>query len=217
MTDFDQKPIHKIASSVADWVLRFIVINFLVIICSLGIITIFPALSAAFQLFDDYINKVETKLFKGFFSYFKEDIKKKLLYGLFFVALIAIGVVSSWYYTNLLREHNDVILWIGYIFVLSIVLLFALTMLYSLIVLTVYKPASLFTLIKQSLFLAGKFFLRTIVIIIIWIIPILMFLTIPTIIIFMIIGLSGPLFLQAKISQKTLNFIYEVGVEENEE
>ena len=217
MNDNSPKPLYQKISTLTDWIIRVIVINIMMIFCSLGIITIYAALLAGFKMFSDYTNKNETKLFKGFFKYFVDELPKKLLLGTVFAGIIVLGYFNSKYYIAELYANPNWFLWTGYIFTLGVILLIALALVYSFPILIVNKEKNFLTLLKQALYLAGKFFPRTLLIIIVWIIPIAMWFDVVSIFIFIFVGLSIPVLLECLLTKKIMLYIEELKNNEKEE
>ncbi|MCD6482156.1 MAG: hypothetical protein J7K80_00270, partial [Candidatus Izimaplasma sp.] len=59
-----EKLVNSKINVFADWIIRLVMINLMIIVSSLLIITIYPALTAGFNLFHDYINGKNPKLFR---------------------------------------------------------------------------------------------------------------------------------------------------------
>ncbi len=59
-----EKLVNSRINDVADWIIRIIMINVMIIFFSLAVVTIYPAISAGYNMFHDYVEKKNTRLFK---------------------------------------------------------------------------------------------------------------------------------------------------------
>jgi uncharacterized membrane protein YesL len=76
-----------------DKVTNFFFLNIIWLLCSLPLITFFPATAAMFSVFKDWIQGKETNLFKSFLNYFKIHFQHSFIYGvLWFFCLFIIYI-----------------------------------------------------------------------------------------------------------------------------
>ena len=168
---YKEKKIFSIMNTIADWIIRFVVVNIIVITLSLPIITLYPAMSAGYNLFHDYANKDEVNLFRGYFGHFKKDFFKKLLIGFLLLVLIFLGYSNVTYYVDILNQQNHWCYIAGY-YITSIFLVVAIVVtLLSITVVKVYPKIKYMNIFKLSFFVAGKYFFRTILLIVITVLP----------------------------------------------
>jgi hypothetical protein len=202
--------LYQKINTIADWVIRLVMINILVITTSLPLITLFPSLSAGYKLFHKYINHNEVKLFKNYFVYFAEDIKKKLLIGFILFLIIALGYMNTRYYVTYL---NDGLSWFyiaGYYITLTFLLIGVIVNLYALTVVTMVPHARVGLIFKFSLYLSGKYFGRTILLFLTLTIPFLLMLFSVTQVVAVFLGLSLPILLNALITNKITDYIKDL-------
>lgn len=191
----------------ADWLIRLVMINLMVIIFSLPLITIYPALCAGYRLFDDYLNQDEPPLIKGYFSYFKEGFGRKLLLGLMLVGFIGFGYWNVTYYVNQLNNQVHWFYSIGYYVTFAALIgLFAVS-LYTFVVLQAYPQMPWKMLFKLSFYLSGKYFIKTIALMLVMILPYAMLLSPITFFLFIFVGLSTPLVLYAWITSSVKDYV----------
>src|SRR3989339_52742 len=108
-----EKSLYQKINAVADWIIRLIVINVLMILTSLPIITLFPSLAAGYKLFYEYKEKNETKLFKSYFSFFKENFMRKVQIGFILIFVLLLGYYNVTYYVNVLQSSEELFYQIG--------------------------------------------------------------------------------------------------------
>jgi uncharacterized membrane protein YesL len=202
--------LYQKINTIADWIIRLVMINVLVIITSLPIITLFPSLSAGYKLFHKYINHDEVKLFNNYFKYFSENFKKKLWLGLVLIMLIILGYINTRYYVTYLNENTSWFYIIGYYITLTILLIGVIVNLYALTVITFASHARISLIFKFSLYLSGKFFGRTLLLFLTLTIPFLLMVFSYTQIFMVFIGVSLPLLLNAIITNKITIYIKEL-------
>lgn len=190
----------------ADWVIRLVMINIMVILFSLPLVTVYPALYAGYRMFHDFVNEDETPLFKGYFSYFKESFGKKLSLGVLLVFLIGFGYWNVTYYVHELSTESHWFYMVGYYVTFAALIgLFAVT-LYTFVALHAHPMMDLGQLFKTSFYLSGKYFLRTIALMAAMVIPYAMLLAPITFFLFLFIGLSAPLLFYAWMTVPVLDF-----------
>ena len=74
-----------------DWVWRLMVLNVLVIVTSLGVITICPAVCAAFKTIKDTKEKYTPQIFRPFFFNFRYLFRDTFVFSIILVLIIGIG------------------------------------------------------------------------------------------------------------------------------
>jgi len=208
---YKEKKIFSIMNTIADWIIRFVVINIIVITLSLPIITLYPAMSAGYNLFHDYANKDEVKLFSGYFEHLKKDFFKKLLIGFILFILIFLGYTNVTYYVDILNEQNHWFYVVGY-YVTTIFLVIAIIVtLLSVTVIKVYPKAKYINILKISFFVAGRYFFRTMLLIVITVLPFALLLVPITTMIFVFGGISLPLYLNVIVTKPIVTYLEKLG------
>lgn len=202
-----EKTFYQKVNTVADWIIRIIMLNVLMIITSLAIITIYPSLSAGYKLFHQYINKDEEKLFKGYFQYFIEDFGKKISISLVLILVLVLGYLNVTYYVDYLNAGANWFYMIGYYITLAFLVSCFIITLYTLTVMYVVPKAKMILLFKLAFYLSGKFFMKTVLLVLTTLIPFLMLMTPITQVFFVFGGLSIPLLLNALITNKVVIYI----------
>lgn len=202
-----EKPFFIKLNKIADWIIRIVVLNIFMVILSLPIITSYVAFKVGYEMFADYTEGKHTPLFKGIWNNLKKDFWRNLGIGALIIVLLIIGLFSSWQYNQLLNAEENWFNLIGY----SITLIFTLTIfilsIYSLTISFVFDDLTLKNLFKLSLYSAGKYFLRSILVLGLTIAPFLLFLVPSLVPIFVLGGLSLPLLLNVLLMKKPVRFL----------
>ncbi|MFA5471164.1 MAG: DUF624 domain-containing protein [Acholeplasmataceae bacterium] len=202
-----EKTFYQKVNTVADWIIRIIMLNILMIITSLAIITIYPSLAAGYKLFHQYINKDEEKLFKGYFQYFIEDFGKKISISLVLILVLVLGYLNVTYYVDYLNAGANWFYMIGYYITLAFLVSCFIITLYTLTVMYVVPKAKMILMFKLAFYLSGKFFVKTVLLVFTTLIPFLMLMTPITQLVFVFGGLSIPVLLNALITNKVVIYI----------
>ncbi|VEU80304.1 YesL family protein [Haploplasma axanthum] len=205
--EYKEKKMHTIINTASDWVLRVILINFLVIATSLLIITILPAFQAGYRLFSDYLEKNEENIFKAYFKYLKEDFWNKVILGTMTLVLIVIAVVSNLHYQNMIRTEPKIIAYLGFFVTLVMGVTIILISLYFPLAFTMSDKKNIDYIFKLSFYLAGKYIVRTILLVIIAITPGLLLLTSTTILLLVFCGIALPILSNVIITSKPRLFL----------
>jgi len=198
-------------NTIADWIIRIVMINIITIVLLIPMITIYPAVSAAYNLFSDYTNKDEVNLFKGYFGYFKKDLWKKIVLSSIFLLVIILGYYNVTYYLNDLNNNSGIFYLIGYYISIVLLLTAFVVILYSFTVVSVYPKAKYKTIYKLSFYLAGKYFLKTILLIVSTILPFFLLLAPFTAILFVFSGVSLSILLNVLITKKAVIYLKGLG------
>lgn len=202
-----EKSFYQKINTVADWIIRIIMINILMIFTSLLVVTIYPSLAAGYKLFHQYIHKDEEKLFKGYFKFFLEDIGKKIGIGLIFILVLVLGYINTTYYVDLLNEQSTWFYLAGYYVTLAFLVSAFIVTLYTLAVMYVVPKAKVILMFKLAFYLSGKYFLRTVLLVLTTALPFVLLMTPITQLIFVFAGLSIPILLNALITDKIVEYV----------
>ena len=205
-----EKLVNSRINEVADWIIRLIVLNVMMIFFSLGVITIYPAISAGYNMFNDYTNKRNPKLFKDYFRYFKEAIGRKIILELIILTVAFLGYMNMNYYKNITEELSIFNL-IGYYVSFGLLAIWIAMTMYSLVVVRVFPRLKFIQVFKLSFLLSGKYYLITLLLVVISISPIFLLLTPITSLILVFMGVSIPLLLNALITRGAVEYVEKLG------
>lgn len=206
-----EKSLYQKINTIADWVIRIIVINVLMILTSIPLITLFPSLAAGYKLLYEYKHKNETKLFKTYFLFFKTDFMRKLQIGIILIAVLFIGYINVTYYVDILRESDNLFYQIGYYITFLFLFVALVITLYTLPIVNIYPRLNLSLMMKLAFALSGKYFLRTLLLFIVHLIPFALMLTPFTSLIMVFAGLSLPMILAVLIHEKASLYLISLG------
>ncbi len=113
-----------------DWVWKLFVINTLTLVCCLGIVTILPAITAAFRTIKDCYEEDETHYFKKYFYNFRFCFRDTIVIWLLFIVIYAVLFFAYIYYSDLilaLEEAGGYETWANiYSILLGLIILFFL-------------------------------------------------------------------------------------------
>lgn len=205
----EKKKLSEILNHYADWIIRVIIVNFLTILTILPIVTIIPALTSAYKIFSDALNKDETPIIKSFFNYFKEDIANKIIMSIIIVTVLGLSIFNNRLYAAYLEDGKGIMYNFGYYITLIIIIAVVMITLYLPLTFIERSGLDLKVISKISFYLAGKYFMRTFLMTLTLVIPFLMFTNSITLLLFLFIGLSLPILIIAAISKKPRIFLQE--------
>ncbi len=206
-----EKSFYQKINTIADWVIRIIMINVLMILTSIPLITLFPSLAAGYKLLYEYKHKNETKLFKTYFLFFKTDFMRKLQIGIILIVVLLIGYFNVTYYVDILRENENLFYQMGYYITFAFLFVALVITLYTLPIVNIYPQLNLTLMMKLAFALSGKYFLRTLVLFVIHLIPFALMLTPFTSLIMVFAGLSLPMILSVLIHEKASLYLISLG------
>lgn len=202
------KPFLRILNIIADWIIRIVVLNVFMVVLTIPIVTFYAGYKAAYSLFVDYTEDKTTPLFRGFWENLKKDFWRDVGVGALFLILLAVGVLGAYNYLRMLQnDEGNVMYTLGFLITAGFSLLFIMTMIYSVTVLYIAPEISLKNLFKVSLVVTGKYFFRSIVVIIITIAPVFLMISPMLMPIFVFVGLSVPLVLNVLLMRKPRRFL----------
>lgn len=207
---FDNPLVQKL-NQIADWIIRIVVINFLVILFSIPLVTMFNSFSSGYRLFHDYINKKNTKLFSGFFTYFKEYFKTRLMLGLLMTLFLVLGYLNVTYYVETLNQGAGLFYHLGYYVTISFLVGAYIVYLYLFPVSMVYPTMKFRLMIKLAFFVSGKFVIRTMLLIISTLVPFLLLFSSITSLIFVFAGVSLWLLIAVIITNEVTDYLERLG------
>ena len=188
-----------------DLLYKLLVINLLIIILSIPVITIFPAIVAATATIKN--NITETAIFKPYFKNFKTYFWKSFLMGLFFLFSFAAGIYGYffWSYQDFGNsEMMEIFAQIGIVVIVICLIVFTFIIVHTPLLLITFNKLNNVQIFKTSMYISVRYFLTTLfmllaTIVIIGVLVLCLF--VPWVLgIWMIIGISLPLYLVIKIT-----------------
>ncbi len=208
-----EKIVNSRINDIADWIIRLIMLNIMMIFFSLAIVTIYPALSAGYNLFSDYVNKKNPRLFSDYFKYFKTGLIKKIALELIIIVVFLVAFLNARYYYLSLENASTTFLWIGYYVSLGLLAIWFAMMLYSVILLKVRMDLSFGTIFKWSFLLAGKYYWITLILVIVTLAPftLILFMNAFTMLLLVFLGLSLPLLVNVLLTRNVVRFLEKAG------
>ena len=206
-----EKVLMQKLNTIADWIIRIVVINMITIVLSLPIITMYPAVSAGYHLFSDYVNKDEVHILSGYYGYFKKDLWKKIVLGLVFVLVLILGYTNVTYYLAYVNQESGLFYIAGYYITIILLMVAFVVVLYSFTVVSVYPKAKYMTIYKLSFYLAGKYFFKTILLAISTVLPFLLLLTPLTAVMFVFSGVSLSILLNVILTRQAVVYLKGLG------
>lgn len=207
----NQKKIFQKLNVFADWFLRLVTLNIVIIFCSLPIVTLYPAISAGYNVLHDYSQDKPVRLFRDFFTNFKQHIGKKMLLGLTLFIVIFIGFTNIRFYSTILEENESLFYQIGYFVTLTLISVSFAVMVLTLVIVKVAPATKIFHVYKLALVVAGKFYLRTVAIIVFSITPLALLFTPITSLILVFMGVTLPLLGIVIITKPAVFYLESLG------
>ena len=206
------KPFFQKLNVISDWIIRLVVINFLVALTIIPVVTIFVSLSAGYNTLYDFYKGKDANLFKSFFGYLKTGFVKKLWIGLLLIITLLFGFYNVMYYHELLKVNETLFYQAGYYLTLFlfigviVVFMYLLPVVYAKPALTLYKS------IKIAFYIAGKYFGRTMILLFSILLPLLLLLSQWSAMVFVLAGFSLWLLLVVLLTAKVLLYLSEVNI-----
>ena len=194
------KLVNSKLNTIADWIIRVVVINILTIVCALPLITAYAALGAGYNRFQDYLQGREGALISGYFHHFRHALLKKIGLGIVLTVLFSLVVFNTRYYLRLTEDAGGAWTAMGYVISLVLLALLLVVTLYSFAVLRVTSSLQVTALFKVAFYLSGKFFFRTMLLIPTVILPVFLLITPLTALGFVFAGVSVPLLINAYLT-----------------
>lgn len=191
--DFE-KIVHSKTYNVFDWLYRLIILNLLIIVTSIGVITILPAFVAGYLTIKDFAAKKDRNIFKTFFSNFALKFKPAVITNFVLLVTIFMFGLSLLHYADAFSEGTNIFFVIGFGFIIfSILLVFLMSL--HLVPVIAHFHFKVWDIIKFSFYMSVKYIATTFIIILIWFLSIFSLWLNFTIPIWVMMGISGSLFI----------------------
>lgn len=198
---------------IADWIIRIVVINVLVILMMLPIITWYPSFVAGYSVFADAVDRKEVKIVPSFFRHFRIHLPRRIIFGVVIFLLTYLSFANASYYSTLIEAGEGLFYQIGYYVTIVLMAMLYAVILYTFVIVYVYPSIKFPPLIKLSLYLAGKYYFITIFLVLLNMIPVLMLFTSVTSVLFVFSGISLPLLMHAILTQPARRYIEKMGAD----
>lgn len=197
-----EKLVNSKGFSFIDWLWRLMVMNVITIFIS--VVTLFvgfiPAYIATFRTIKDFKeDKKSGNIFKVYFKNIIFDIKKTMHITLVFLSLFLILGFAVWYYAPSIFGEGfsfsdfTLVYAIGFFYMLFCIFLLGLVLIHLPMVMTYFNFKVKDTL-KMAFYMCFKFFVTTLVLLIVWGLSLGSLLLTFLIPFWFLIGISGPLF-----------------------
>lgn len=193
-----------------DKVYGFVLSNFLTILLSIPIITMFSALTTNMIVILDVKENGSKGVFKFYFKTFWKYIEKTIVIGIVLTVMIAIASFSMYFYRTRLDPSN-IIGQIGYwvmLFISFVVLLFSL---HLPLIICKFPSLRFIDTIRLSIYVCFRYFLYTLILLIFTIIMIVGVIALPLWIFF---GISVPQFFMEKFTQPMYFYLKKIDIEQ---
>lgn len=204
------KPFFQKLNVISDWIIRLVVINFLVALTVLPVVTIFVSLSAGYNTLYDFYKGKDSNLFKSFFGNLKTGFFKKLLIGLLLIITLLFGIYNINYYHELLKINETLFYQAGYYLTLFLFIGVIVVFIYLLPAVYAKQDLSVFKSIKIAFYVAGKYFGRTMILLFSILLPLLLLLSQWSAMVFVLAGFSLWLLLVVALTAKVNFYLSEV-------
>lgn len=192
-----------------DYLFGLVIVNLFTIILSIFIITLLPAVTAAYQTIADFKEVGPTKVFRMYFTNFKKHLEKSFIIGLFIIIIIVLASFSMYFYSHRFEADNFVGQ-AGYWAMLVVMLLLLLFSLHLPLVMINFQSLGILDTIRISIFICFRYFISSLIILGMNIVMIIGVLALP---IWVVIGISLPIFLSIKFTDVTYYYLRKIDLE----
>jgi len=179
-------------------------LNLLMLLCCIPVITIGPAVTAAYAVLLKMVDDEEGYIYKDFFKYFKSNFKKGFILGIIFIAAVY-ALYIEWQVVTKMDDVNFI--FIGIAIISTAIVIAALLYVFPL---TARYENTIFNTIKNSFHISVYFFGKTFFILVIVALEIALFmwnkwlmlagiLVGPMIVIYTIAGMGKKIFLKIEL------------------
>lgn len=192
-----------------DYLFGLVVVNLMTIILSIFIITLLPAVTACYQTISDFKEVGPSKVFRMYFSNFKKHLEKSFIIGLFIIIILVIASFSMLFYGRHF-DPNSFVGQAGYWIMLVVLLLLVLFSLHLPLVMINFQSFGIMDTIRISIFICFRYFISSLIILGLNIIIVIGVLALP---IWVVIGISLPVFLSIKLTDATYYYLRKIDLE----
>lgn len=208
-----------------ETITNLLLLNLLFLVCSLPIVTLGPSLTATYYVALKIVRKEETGIFKNFFHSFRMNFKQGLILGVGVLLLAAIVVVDMQALTYVIAIPETVSKVLTFVIGL-LGLILCIIAVYLFAVLAQFDN-KLSELIKWSAIIAVRHLPVTLVSLVLFAAPVIVFYFFPafflqTILpVLLLVGFSGIIYIQSSLLVRVFSYYIPAedneGIDENEE
>lgn len=205
-----EKPFFHKLNLISDWILRIVILNIFLVFSTLLVVTLYPGISASYKLFKEWREGENTPIFSGFWKHFKEDFKRKISVSIILILVLAVGIYSMITYNEFIKVNSGMIYLVGYFVVLIFLIGFVLVTLFTIPVMLYFKEINLTNVYKISLYIMAKYFYITLLVSILWVVPLILLYFEQLMVIYVISGLSLTVLLWVLVSKPMFRFLERI-------
>lgn len=192
-----------------DWLFGFVVVNLITIILSIFIITLLPAVVAAYATIKGFKENGPTRVIRMYFKNFKKYSEKSFMIGLFVIIIIVIAAFSMWFYGNYFDISNPLGQAGFWVMLVVLILVFLFTLHVPLVIIN-FESFGIIDTIRISIFICFRYFISSLIILVSDIVIIVGILALP---IWVLIGITLPIFLILKFTEPTYYYLKKIDIE----
>lgn len=116
-----------------DKVWKWIILNFLCMLCCIPLITVGPAITALFSVLMQMTRGEEDAIIKSYFRAFKRNFKQAVIIHMLLLVIAVVILLNVYYGKQLQREYEFYKYWQYLMYVIAFVYLMVLTYVYPLV------------------------------------------------------------------------------------
>lgn len=197
MRNFDAM-INSRIFQVGEFLFKLLAINLLILVTSLPFVTLYVALVAGYKQILFYQEKREASIIKTYFTFFKEDFLKNMMYGIAFSVLLVVLIFNIRFYYLSLANHPLYAVGLYLSVILLVVYLIFLIHMPLIQVYTTVRPLK--QRVKLALFMSIRNLFLSLLLLFFIGLSILIFRYIPPL--FILYGVSVPIYFTIKLSKQ---------------
>jgi uncharacterized membrane protein YesL len=148
------KVVGSKAYSFFDWVFRLVIVNLLTVLLSFLVVTILPAIVAAYKTIQDYIRGNSENVYRLYFRNFKTYPEKSFFIWIIFILIMGISFISINYYIGI--DTENIFASIGFYVMVVMVILVVFTLLHMPLILINFPKLTLMETVRASILVGGK-------------------------------------------------------------
>ncbi len=192
-----------------DYLFGLVIVNLMTIILSLLIVTLLPAVTTAYQTISDFKEVGPSKVFRMYFSNLKKHIEKSFIIGLFIIIIIVLAAFSMYFY-GAHFSPDSFIGQAGYWVMLLVLFLLMLFSLHLPLVMVNFQNLGIIDTIRISIFICFRYFISSLIIFGMNLVMLVGVLALP---IWVVIGISLPIFLAIRLTDATYYYLRKIDLE----
>jgi len=203
------KVVGSKAYSFFDWVFRLVIVNLLTVLLSFLVVTILPAIVAAYKTIQDYIRGNSENVYRLYFRNFKTYSEKSFFIWIIFILIMGISFISINYYIGI--DTENIFASIGFYVMVVMVILVVFTLLHMPLILINFPKLTLMETVRASILVGGKYFITTSILLVIFIGGLAL---LPILPISVLIGISFPIYLSTTLTLPVYTYLTKIKFED---